>query len=94
MQTIDIYVSQVTDKNGKKFTAYETTDKDKNRVSVRFVQGGDKPPENPCRIKLINAWVDKRKRYPILRVKEFEKVADIEKQDDNAIAELFGDKAD
>lgn len=90
MQVIDIYISQVTDKDGKKFTAYETLDNAKNRVSVRFVQDGDKPPEKPCRIELINAWVDQRKRYPILRVKKYKLISDIEKNDEKTLEILFG----
>lgn len=92
MKAINLYVSTVTDKSGKKFTAYETLDKDKNRVSVRFVQDGDKAPEKPCVIEPVTAWIDKRKRYPILRIKEYRIISDIETGDNKSeLNELFGD---
>ena len=91
MKNILIYMSTVTDKSGKKFVAFETLDKDKNRVSVRFVQGGDKAPEKPCIIEPVEAWIDRRKRYPIIRVKAYRFVSDIEPNDNNDISDLIGE---
>ena len=65
-------------KDGKTpFTAWETTDtKDKTRLSVSFVQDGQGEPKlekdvKGVNIELIEAWVDKRKRFPVLRVREY-----------------------
>ena len=90
--TINVYVSTVTDKkSGKKFTAFETVDKEKNRVSVRFVQDGDRPPEKPCKIELLEAWVDKRKRYPIIRVKHYKTLSELTTDSNDGLNELFDD---
>ena len=92
--TVVIFVKRIDGKTkaGVDFTAYETVDKNKNRLSVRFV--GDTPkPEKSCYIELEkfneNYWLDKRKVYPILRVKEY-KVVDL-KKDNTAVDNPFTD---
>lgn len=75
MEPFEIYVycKEIEMKNGKKFKAYETTDtKDKTRLTVAFLQAGDKAPEKSCRIKVTAARMDERKRFPVLRVEHYE----------------------
>lgn len=76
---VEIYVKLIEGKkvDGTNFTAYETVDKNKNRLSVRFVENcTPSKPTSSCYISLKNFgtdyWVDKRKAYPILRIRNFE----------------------
>lgn len=72
---IRVYKVEGEKKDGKKFTAWETTDTaDKIRTTVTFVQDGKQPPKENCKIKILDGWLDKRKRYPIIRVKDYEVV--------------------
>lgn len=76
-----IYVKKVPiEKDGRKFNAWETYDtKDKTKMSVSFTQDGDKEPENSCRIRAIDWWIDRRQKYPRMRIREY----DIEGQDED-----------
>ena len=75
-----IYVARITGekKDGTKFNAWETSDtKDKTRMSVSFVQDGKGEPklgkdEKGVKIQVLDGWVDKRKRFPVLRVRDYE----------------------
>lgn len=89
---INVYKVEGLKKDGKtKFTAFETTDtKDKIRTTVSFVQDGKPAPKESCKIKIIDGWVDKRKRYPVIRVKDYEIVAD-ETERKDTLAELLAD---
>lgn len=79
--------------DGKKFKVYETTDKNNNRLSVRFIMDV-KAPEKPCTINVIDGWIDRRKQYPVLRVREYEIVTDdskkFEERDKADFDEFFG----
>ena len=76
-----IYVKKVPiEKDGRKFNAWETYDtKDKTKMSISFTQDGVKEPENSCRIRAINWWIDRRQKYPRMRIREY----DIEGQDED-----------
>lgn len=85
---VDIRIRKVEGEklDGTKFTAYETTDKNKNRLSVRFTE--DNPngkPTESCTIRLrnfnVDYWVDRRKLYPILRVRKHELITSTPKTD-------------
>lgn len=82
--SVDIKLRKVTGKkkDGTDFQVWETIDKNKNRLSVRFTK--DCKPTEPkvsCTIRLRNFntdyWLDKRKVFPILRIRNFEIVTDI-----------------
>lgn len=86
MESFEIYIycKEIEMKNGKKFKVYETTDtKDKTRLTVAFLQAGDKAPEGSCRIKVTAARMDERKRFPVLRVEHYEIVDDKKPETDN-----------
>lgn len=70
---LEIYVKKVAiEKDGRKFNAWETYDtKDGTKLSVSFVQDGDTEPENSCRIRPIDWWIDRRQRYPRMRIREY-----------------------
>lgn len=73
MKTPTIYVKKVPiEKDGRKFNAWETYDtKDKTKMSVSFVQYGDKEPEISCRITALDWWIDRRQKYPRMRIREY-----------------------
>lgn len=74
---ITIYARNVETKDGKKFTAYETTDKHGNKVNVAFAMNGKVAPKAedcPTIIELIEASIDKRKFFPTLRVWDYSTV--------------------
>lgn len=73
MQTPTIYVKKVPiEKDGRKFNAWETYDtKDKMKMSVSFTQDGDKEPENSCHITALDWWIDRRQKYPRMRIREY-----------------------
>lgn len=71
---ITVYARNVETKDGKKFTAFDTTDKHGNKVNVAFAMNGDPAPKAedcPLVIELIQASMDKRKHFPTLRVWEY-----------------------
>lgn len=73
---INVYKVTGKKKDGKEFTAFETTDTvDKIRTTVVFVQDGKQAPKENCKIKILDGWLDKRKRYPIIRVKDYEVIS-------------------
>lgn len=73
MHTPTIYVKKVPiEKDGRKFNAWETYDtKDKTKMSVSFTQYGDKEPEISCRITALDWWIDRRQKYPRMRIREY-----------------------
>lgn len=80
---IRVYKVEGETKDGKKFTAWETTDTaDKIRTTVTFVQDGKQPPKENCKIEILDGWLDSRKRYPIIRVKDYNVVGDLTKRKD------------
>lgn len=79
---ITVYARDIETKDGKKFTAYETTDKHGNKVNIAFALKGMpsiSADDCPCRIKLIKAKRDKRKHFPTVRIWEYE-IVDIPEQ--------------
>lgn len=88
---ITIYGKQVTSKDGKKFNAYSTQDKNGNVVNVNFIRDGKKAPDLadcPCRIGLTEAWRDKRKFFATLCVKDYDFIENIGRKEDN-LDDLF-----
>lgn len=75
-KTIRVQKKDCTTKDGRKFTAWETTDKSGRRVSVHFCQGTN-PPEGTSMITLDDAWMDKRYTFPLLRVRAYTMAAEV-----------------
>ena len=89
---INVYKVNGMKKDGKTpFTAFETTDtKDKIRTTVSFVQDGKQTPKDSCKIRILDGWVDKRKRFPIIRVKDYE-IVENETERKDTLADLLAD---
>lgn len=75
MMNKQIYVRLIPckTKDGRDFNAYETTDtKDKKRLSVAFLRDECDPLKQSARIVVKSARMDLSKRFPVLRVAEYE----------------------
>lgn len=60
-------------KDGRDFNAYETTDtKEKKRLSVAFLRGECEPLKQSAKIVVKSARMDLSKRFPVLRVADYE----------------------
>lgn len=93
MEDFEIYVRLIecTNKDGKKFNAYETCDtKDKKRLSVAFLRDGMEPLKQSAKIKVLAARMDLSKRYPILRISNYAIVNTDTPKEDSHIKEFFG----
>ena len=89
MYNIDLTVKTIKDENGKNFNAYETFDKNGNKINVRFTQDvKPQPPKNNCTIKIIDGWRDMRKKYPTIRIKSFE-IVEKEQTKKDTLCDLF-----
>lgn len=91
MSIINLYAKEVTTKDGKKFTAYETRDKAGNRVNIAFMQNGDAAPalsECPCQIEIIEGHKDKRKFFTTVRIAKYKRIGAVEKKADD-LSDLF-----
>lgn len=86
---ITVYKCAEVKKDGKVFTPWETVDKNKMRVSVSFVQGKAVAPENTCKIKVLDGFIDKRKRFEVLRIRAYEIVSDNDKKDNDELSDRF-----
>ena len=89
---ITVYARNVETADGKKFTAYETTDKHGNKVNIAFALKGMPAiaADNcPCRIKLIEANRDKRKHFPTVRIWKYEVIDDSERTKGEDLSDLF-----
>ena len=89
-----IEVKEITAKNGNKFTAYKTVGKGGKKLDVRFTKTCKNVPISTCTIvvKKENANVDTSRIYPILWVKNVERIEASERR--NNIDEFFGEEAD
>lgn len=74
-----IEVKSVETKDGKKFNAYKTVGKGGRKMDVRFVQGCQNVPTEPCLIvcEEDKCNVDTSRQYPILWVKNVERIEPI-----------------
>ena len=91
MSIINLYAKDITTKDGKKFTAYETRDKSGNRVNIAFMQNGDPAPalsDCPCQIEIIDGRKDKRKFFPTVRISKYKRIGAVEKKTDD-LSDLF-----
>lgn len=85
MKPFTIYVRklEVTNKDGKKFNAFETCDtKDKKRLTVAFLLDGKEPLKESARITVTAGRMDLSKRFPVLRIADYEIVPDEIKEND------------
>lgn len=91
MSIINLYAKEVTTKDGKKFTAYESRDRAGNRVNIAFMQNGEAAPalnECPCRIEIIEGHKDKRKFFTTVRIAKYKRIGVVEKKADD-LSDLF-----
>lgn len=88
---INLYAKEVSTKDGKKFTAYETRDKAGNRVNIAFAQKGDPAPalaDCPCQIEVVEGHKDKRKFFSTVRISKYKRIGAVEKKADD-LSDLF-----
>lgn len=84
-----IEVNDITSKDGKKFKAYKTVGKGGRKMDLRFVNGCQNIPTEPCFINVQNenANVDTSRQFPIVWVKEVESIEPFKRESN--IAEYF-----
>lgn len=89
-----IEVKEITAKNGNKFTAYKTVGKGGKKLDIRFTRTCKNVPTECCTIvvKRENANVDKSRVYPILWIKDVERI-EVNERASN-LDEFFGEEAD
>ena len=92
MEALEIYVTlkKGKTKDGRDFTAYETCDtRDKKRLSVAFLRNGKEPLKESSRIKVISARMDLSKRFPVLRIGDYEIIENNPEKVDNHLKDFF-----
>ena len=92
MESIEIYVTlkKGKTKDGRDFTAYETCDtKDKKRLSVAFLRDGKEPLKASAKIKVISARMDLSKRFPVLRIGDYEIIENNTEKVDKHLKDFF-----
>ena len=73
MLKVYVYPKECQTKDGRKFTAWETTTTaNKKRTNVCFVQGKCVAPTEACIINIIDGNVDRSRRYPCIWVNDYE----------------------
>lgn len=86
-----IEVNEITAKNGNKFLAYKTLGKGGRKLDIRFTRDCQNVPRETCTIvvKRENANVDKSRYYPILWIKNVEKIEQTVRKSN--LEEFFGE---
>lgn len=71
-----IEVNEITTKDGKKFKAYKTIGKGGRKMDVRFARDCNNVPAVPCVVVVNedNCNVDTTRQYPILWIKNVERL--------------------
>ena len=84
-----IEVNEITTKDGKKFKAYKTIGKGGRKMDVRFVRDCNNVPTEPCVVVVNeeNCNVDTTRQYPILWIKNVERIEDFERK--NNMSDYF-----
>lgn len=84
-----IEVNEITTKDGKKFKAYKTIGKGGRKMDVRFVRDCNNVPTEPCVVVVNeeNCNVDTTRQYPILWVKNVERIEGFERK--NNMSDYF-----
>ena len=69
-------VKEIAARNGSKFNAYKTIDKNGNFIDLKFIKACHNVPETRCWIyvKEENFNIQRNREYPVMWVKEIEKV--------------------
>ncbi len=91
MESFEIYVTLKNGKtkDGRDFTAFETCDtKDKKRLSVAFLRDGKEPLKQSARIIVKSARMDLSRRFPVLRIADYE-IVERKEKDNNHIHDFF-----
>ena len=86
-----IEVREITAKNGNKFLAYKTVGKGGRKMDVRFTRECHNVPRETCTVVVAreNCNVDTTRLYPILWIKDVERIEEIERK--NNVDDFFGD---
>lgn len=81
-----IEVNEITTKDGKKFKAYKTIGKGGRKMDVRFVRDCNNVPTEPCMVVVNeeNSNVDTTRQYPILWIKNVERIEDFERKNNTS----------
>lgn len=84
-----IEVSEITTKDGKKFSAYKTLANGGRKMDVRFVRTCKNIPSEPCVIVCDEEQcnVDTSRQYPILWIKDVARIEEFERK--NNVSEYF-----
>ena len=84
-----VEVKEITTKDGKKFNAYKTLANGGRKMDVRFQRTCKNVPTEPCVIvvKDENCNVDTTRQYPILWVKDVERIEEFVRK--NNVSEYF-----
>lgn len=82
-------VKEVSNNDGKKFTAYKTVGTGGRKMDLRFVKGCRNIPTEPCWIFVENenANVDTTRQYPITWVKDVDHIEPFKRESN--IADYF-----
>ena len=69
-------VKEISARNGSKFNAYKTIDKNGNFIDLKFTKACHNVPETRCWIYVLeeNFNIQRNREYPVMWVKEVEKV--------------------
>lgn len=67
-----IEVKEVTPKNGQKFNAFKTVDKNGKKMDVKFTRDCRNVPTEPCEVVVDDSManVDTNRQYPCLWIKD------------------------
>ena len=81
-----IEVKEITTRDGKKFKAYKTIGKGGRKMDVRFVRDCNNVPTEPCVVVVNeeNCNVDTTRQYPILWIKNVERIEDFERKNNTS----------
>lgn len=86
-----IEVKKIKTNDGKQFDAFKTIGKGGRKMDLRFVQGCNNIPTEPCFIEVNDedANVDTTRQYPILWVKNVQSIIPFERK--NNLKDYFDD---
>ena len=81
-----IEVKEITTTDGKKFKAYKTIGNGGRKMDVRFVYDCNNVPTKPCVVvvNVENCNVDTTRQYPILWIKNVERIEDFERKNNTS----------
>ena len=86
-----VQVTEVTTKSGNKFTAYKTLNKNGNFMDIKFTRACRNVPTEKCWIdvKEENFNVDDNREYPVVWVKDVEKIDPLQATQNAAVQNKY-----